>query len=239
MMNFLRKHMRTIFVITIVGFLGGAFIGFGGYFFSSRTQADDVVEINGTNISYRQYSNTLNRVLDNMRQQKQEVNDEITKQKKQEVLQDLIQEEVFSKEAEKYGITVPDGELAADIHHYPAFQKNGNFDQNAYFQILYQMLHTTPKEFEDSRRKQIAIYKLRRMIASSVVITEPELRIEYFYKNKGNMANYQKDRQKFLEEMQQKKTMLVFSEWFKLLNQSMKIKIHLDEIEKGQGKRHA
>jgi len=235
MMNFLRKNMRMIFLITIIGFLGGAFIGFGGYFFSNKTSADAVVEVNGAKIPYRQYSNTLNRVLDGMRQQKQEITDAVTKQKKQEVLQDLIQEEVFSSEAEKYGITVPDGELAADIHHYPAFQRDGNFSQQAYFQILFQMLHTTPKEFEDSRRRQIAIFKLRQMIASSVLITEPELRMEYYFAHKGNMADYQKDKLKFRDDIKQKKTMLVFSEWFKLLNQTMKIKVHLEEIEKGQG----
>ncbi len=235
MMNWLRKHMRLIFGITIVGFLGGAFIGFGGYFFSSKTPADAVVEVNGAKIPYRQYANYLNRVLDNMRQQKQEITDEVTKQKKQEVLQDLIQEEVFSGEAKKYSITVSDGELAADIQHYPAFQKEGHFDQQTYFQVLFQMLHTTPKEFEESRRKQIAIFKLRQLISSSVIITEPELKLEYYYSNKGNMSAFEKDRQKFLEKLKQEKTMMVFSEWFKTLNQNMKIKVHLDEIEKGQG----
>ena len=227
--------MRLIFGITIIGFLGGAFIGFGGYFFSNKTPADAVVEVNGAKIPYKQYANYLSRVLDNMRQQKQDITDEVTKQKKQEVLQDLIQEEVFSSEAKKYSITVADGELAADIQHYPAFQKDGHFNQQTYFQVLFQMLHTTPKEFEESRRKQIAIFKLRQLISSSVLITEPELRLEYFYSNKGNMANYEKERQKFLEKLRQEKTMLVFSEWFKTLNQTMKIKVHLDEIERGQG----
>jgi len=232
MMNFLRKHMQTIFLITIIGFLGGAFVGFGGYFFANKTTADAVVEVNGEQIPYKVYSNYLNRALDNMRQQKQEVTDETMKQKKQEVLQDLIQEEVFSKEAKKYGITVSDGELAADIQHYPAFQHEGQFDRNAYFQVLYQALRTTPKEFEDSRRKQIAIFKLRRMVASGVIITEPELKLEYFNANRGNMKDFEKDKPKFSEKIRQEKTMLVFSEWFKLLNQSMKIKVHLQEIEK-------
>ena len=235
MMNWLRKHMRIIFGITIVGFLGGAFVGFGGYFFADKTTADAVVEVNGTKIPYRQYSNYLSRALDNMRNQKQEVTDEITLQKKQEVLQDLIQEEVFSQEAKKYGITVADGELAADIQRYPAFQKEGQFDRNAYFQVVYQVLRTTPKDFEESRRKQIAIYKLRFLVASGVIITEPELRLEYFRANLGNMTNYQKEKIKFFEKIRQEKTMLVFSEWFKLLNQEMKVKVHLQEIEKGNG----
>jgi peptidyl-prolyl cis-trans isomerase D len=232
MMNFLRKHMRTIFLITIIGFLAGAFVGFGSYFFGNKTVADAVVEINGEQIPYKRFANYLNRELDGMRQQKQEVNDEIIKQKKQEVLQDLIQEEVFSKEAAKYGITVSDGELAADIQHYPAFQREGHFDRNSYFQVVFQVLRTTPREFEDSRRKQIAVFKLRRLIASGVVITEPELKLEYFNANRGNMKDFEKDRAKFFEKIRQEKTMLVFGEWFKFLNQNMRLKVHLQEIEK-------
>ena len=232
MMNFLRKHMRVIFLITIIGFLAGAFVGFGSYFFANKTAADAVVEVNGAQIPYKRFSNYVNRALDGMRQQKQEVTDETMKQKKQEVLQDLIQEEVFSKEALKYGITVSDNELASDIQHYPAFQREGHFDRNAYFQVVYEILRTTPREFEDSRRNQIAIFKLRQLIASGVVITEPELKLEYFNANRGNMKDFEKDRAKFAEKLRQEKTMLVFGEWFKGLNQNMKLKIHLQEIEK-------
>jgi peptidyl-prolyl cis-trans isomerase D len=224
--------MRAIFLITIIGFLAGAFVGFGSYFFSGKTTADAVVEVNGEQIPYKRYENYLNRALEGMRQQKQEVSDETMKQKKQEVLQDLIQEAVFSKEALKYGITVSDGELAADIQHYPAFQREGHFDRNAYFQVVYQVLRTTPREFEDSRRAQIAIFKLRQLISSGVTITEPELKLEYFNANRGNMKDFEKDRAKFSEKIKQEKTMLVFGEWFKTLNQNMKIKVHLQEIEK-------
>lgn len=235
MMNWLRKHMRVIFVITIVGFLAGAFVGFGGYFFGAKTTMDAVAEVNGTQIPYKTYSNYFNRTIENMRQQKQEITEEIMQQKKQEVLQDMIQEEVFSQEAKKYAITVSDGELAADLQRFPAFQREGRFDREVYFQVLYQILRTTPKEFEESRRRQIAVSKLRYLVAASVMVTEPELRLEYFRANRGNMANYEKDRVKFFETVRQEKTTLVFTEWFKLLNQDMKIKVHLQEIERGNG----
>jgi len=51
---------------------------------------------------------------------------ELMAQKRQEVLQDLIQEEVFWQEAKKYGISVSDGEVAADVSRYPAFVKDGH-----------------------------------------------------------------------------------------------------------------
>ena len=230
-MDFLRKHMQTIFLITIIGFLAGAFVGFGSYLFGSKTPADAVAEVNGTNIPYRDYAVLLNRVVDNL-SKTQEVTDEVMKQKKQEVLQDLIQEEVFWQQSKKYGIVVSDAELAADIQHYPAFQRDGRFDQNAYFQVLYQVMKTTPQQFEESRRKQIAIFKLRQLIASNVRISEPELQLEYARTHGGSMADFAKNRDKSLETLRQQKVMLVFNEWFKQLNQTVKIKVHLEEIEK-------
>jgi peptidyl-prolyl cis-trans isomerase D len=233
MMNFLRKHRNTIFLITIIGFLAGAFVGFGSYFFGNKTPADAVAEVNDTKIQYRDFISLYNRIIENSRKQKDvEINDEFMARKKQEALQDIIQEEVFYQQAQKYGIIVTNGELAADISHYPAFQRDGKFDQGLYFQMLREVIRETPKKFEESRKRQIAIYKLRLLIASSVAISEPELRLEFARANKGNMAAFEKERDKFLETVRQQKTSMIFNEWFKQLNQSTKIKVHLSEIEK-------
>ncbi|OGS34514.1 MAG: hypothetical protein A2293_09560 [Elusimicrobia bacterium RIFOXYB2_FULL_49_7] len=236
-MNFLRKHMKVIFLITIIGFLAGAFVGFGSYLFGKKTATDAVAEVNGKEISYRRFAVLLNRAVENASKEQQgTMSEEMIQQKKQEVLQDLIQEEVFWQEALKYGISVPDKELAMDIQNYPAFQKDGRFDQGAYFQVLYQVLRTTPQEFEDSRRKQIAIYKLRHLIASGVRISEAELRLEYARANRGNMKDFEKNKTEFSDKLRQEKVMMVFNEWFKQLNQTVKIEVFLNEIEQqGRG----
>lgn len=231
-MDFLRKHMRMIFLITIIGFLAGAFIGFGGYLFGTRSAGDAVLVINGKKIPYQHYVNLLNRTIDAMRQKKEEVSEETINRKKQEVLQDIIQEEVLSEQAKKYGITVSDAELAATIQRFPSFQQDGRFDQRAYFQVLYQILHTTPKEFEESQRKQIAISKLRYFLAMSVLVSEPELHFEYARAHGGNMKNFDKDREAFSEKIRQEKVMQAFNEWYKSLNQTVKIKVLLQDFEK-------
>ena len=233
MMNFLRKHMRTIFVITILGFLAGAFVGFGSYFFGPASAGDAVAEINGARIPYRKYSAALNRAIDAMHRNKQEVTNETTNRLKQEVLQGLIQEEVFWQESKKYGITVTDGELSGEIQRYPAFQRDGKFDRMLYFQTLGQALHMAPREFEESQRRQIAAAKLRQLIASGARVSEQELREVYARENKGSLQNLEKDRAAFTEKLRQQTAMLVFQEWFRQLNQQLKIKVHLDEIEKG------
>ncbi|MCB4792105.1 MAG: SurA N-terminal domain-containing protein [Elusimicrobia bacterium] len=233
-MNFLRKHRTTIFAITILGFLSGAFVGFGSYFFGRKTASDAVAEVNGVQIPYTTYYNLYNRVVENMRKKNTEVTDDILKTKKQEVVQDLIQEEVFYQESLKYGIKVSDGEIAADINSYPGFQKNGQFDRFAYYNVLNQILRTTPQKFEESRKRQIAVFKLRYLIASSVRLTEPEIRLEYMRANRGDMSKFEAQRQEFIKNLRQEKVAMVFNEWFKQLNISVKIKVHLNEIEKGQ-----
>jgi peptidyl-prolyl cis-trans isomerase D len=231
MMDFLRKHMRTVFIITTLAFLSGAFVGFGGYLFGKKSVGDSVVEINGTSIPYKRYSTMLSQVLENMRKGGTEVTDELMNQKKQEVIQNLVQEEVFWQEAKKYGIVVSDAELASDIQRIPAFQKEGAFDRMSYLTVLYQVLHTNPAEFEESRRKEIASYKLRNMISSSVKITEPELVMEYKIRNNNSLKDFDKKRADLLAELRKEKSMLVFNEWFKLLNRDLKVKVHLQEIE--------
>lgn len=228
-MNFLRKNMRVIFYITLGGFFAGIFVGFGGYFFGGGSTQGLAAEVNGHKIPMRRYNQLLTRTMDNLRQQKTEPTDEITRQKKHEVMQDLIQEEVFWQEAKKYGIKVTDSEIAMEIQHYPAFQQDGKFDQRAYFHVLNQVLHSTPQEFEESRRRQIAYLKLRDLVASSIVISEPELKYAYLKANKNDLKNYEKDREAFSGKIRQEKVMMVFNEWFKQLNQGMKVKIYLKD----------
>jgi len=232
MMEFLRKHMRTVFAITMVGFFAGIFIGFGSYMF--RKTYDSVAVIDGTKISYADFQNQLNRVVDNLRNTNTDVTPQVLAQKKQEVINDLIQQEIFWKEAQKMGITVSDNELAADIQHYPAFQVSGHFDQRAYFQVLFQRLNTTPEKFEAAERKRIAYSKLRQLIATSVRVTEPELQMEYARTHKGSMKNFEKDKAKLSETLRQEKTSLVFNQWFNQINQTLqgRVKVYLDEIEK-------
>lgn len=232
MMIFLRRHSKTILLITVIGFIFGAFVGFGGYYFTRGWRMDTVATVNGKKIFYNTFLNYLQRVIDNLRDQNQEINDELIKRKKEEILSDLIQEEIFYQEAKKYGIVVTDEELAMDIQRFPAFQKDNRFDRGTYFQVLRYALRMTPQEFEESRRRSIAIAKLRYLIASSVKVSDKELEIAYL-QEKGDLTNYFKDKETFRQNYLSQKTILVFNEWFQQLGRQGKIKVYLEEREKG------
>lgn len=232
MMNFLRRYNRTILLITGIGFIAGAFVGFGEYYFTRGWRADTVALVNGKKILYNTYLNYLQRSINNLREQNQEITDDLIKQKKQEILSDLIQEEIFYQEAKKYGITVTDEELAADIQRFPAFQKDNHFDHNTYFQVLHYALRMTPEEFEESRRRTIMVAKLRSLIAQSVKVTEKELELAYL-QEKGDLKNYFRDYETFRQNYLSQKTVLVFNEWFQQIGRQVKVKTYLEERERG------
>ncbi len=231
-MNFFGRYSRTILLITVIGFIAGSFIGFGGYYFTSGWRADTVALVNGKKILYNTYLNYLQRLISNLRDQNQEVTDELYNRKKQEILSELIQEEIFCQEAKKYGIVVTDEELAADIQNFPAFQKDNRFDRNTYFQVLQYALRMTPEEFEESRRRTIMIAKLRYLIAGSVKTTEKELELAYL-QEKGDLKNYFRDYATFRQNYLSQKTLLVFNEWFQQLGRQVKVKTYLEERERG------
>jgi len=230
-MKFLRKNMRVIFLLTFLGFIAGIFIGFGGYFFGGSASGDTVAEINNTKIPYRKYISMFNRTMDRLRQENTEITDQVLAQKKQEIVQDLIQEEVFYQESKKYGITVSDQEIAYDIQRWDAFKNNGVFNQQQYFQVLAYRLKMTPQEFEESRKKQIAMAKLRELIISGIKLTDQEIQIEYYLKNKGNMNKFNTEKPKFFEELYREKVNNILQEWYKILNVSTKIKVYPELIK--------
>ncbi|MBI4397052.1 MAG: SurA N-terminal domain-containing protein [Elusimicrobia bacterium] len=233
MMKWLRKHRYKIFLVTIVGFLVGSFVGFGSYFFS-RSPYDAAIVVNGDKVPYKRYQSRLRQYINNRRD-----SGPLDKEKmaalRQEVLQDLVRETVFLQEADKYGIIVTNNELAAYLQQIPAFQREGRFDQNAYFHVLTQVIRVPVDEFEEDRRRDIKIQKLQFLLASSVKVTPLELD---WNKQKRIASASAEDRKKILEkpnefreQIRQEQVSHVFQEWLGQVNSQLKVKLHLDKWE--------
>ena len=215
----------------IICMMTSIFVGFGGYLLSSNAANETVAIINGKSVPYKMFSSIYSRSVDALRKEGKELTPELDAQKKQEALQNLIQDEVFWQQSKKLKLSISDSEVASQIQSYPAFQRKGVFDQQMYFQSLFGVLKMNPEQFEDSIRKQISQFKLRNLILSSVVVSEPELKFEYALANKGDMAKFDTDKKTFYEQLKQEKAQMIFSQWYKLLNQSTKIDVRLQNIE--------
>ena len=224
MMDFFRKHKKNIFIITVAVFVGGMFVGFGGYAFKSM-DSDTVAVINGVKIPRRKFDFVFNRHLEALRKDGKDVSSDAVKQAESEAIQSIIQDEVFWQEAKKFGIKVTDGELAADIRRFPAFQRDGVFHPGVYYDFLRRILRTTPSEFEEFRRQQIAFMKLRYFIYTSIYVTEEEAREEYKTRFPDKLKDWDKEKSNYIQTYRQEVVNNVFNEYLRQLNSTVKIKV--------------
>ncbi len=165
LMNFLRKYQFHIFVATMCIFFFGMFVGFGGYFFTAKSgSGDSIAEVNGESIPLRVFYSHYRRALAQVQQPGKPLEDAARQQKRDETVRDLVQGIVFSKEAERYGIRVPDKQVVINLTQQPAFQEKGGFNPRMYMQYLQSELHMSPQDFEEEQRRSLAFFKLRWLI---------------------------------------------------------------------------
>ncbi|MCL2143976.1 MAG: SurA N-terminal domain-containing protein [Endomicrobia bacterium] len=175
MMNFLRKHMRKIFIVTIIAFVGGTFMGFGAYLFGPAKDFDIAVTVNGTKIPVKIFSSLYNSTADMYRNStKESPSQEQLEAMRIKTVQSLVQDEIFYQQAQQYKITVSDAELKNDIQSMSMFRNRQNqFDPNIYYAFL-NSIRLSPKEYETLRKKQIAGEKVKITMASAVKISDSE-----------------------------------------------------------------
>ncbi len=218
MMNFLRKHKVKIFLITIFGFLAGTFVGFGSYAFGKKLDINTIAVVGKTKIPYKLYFSLYNNYLDMLRQSGLELTDYLKTQTQKDIVTGLIQDEIIWQQTKKYGITVSDTELAADIQKYPFFLNDkGEFDIRYYYKFLNN-LRLSPKEYETFRRKQIAANKLKALIASAASVSDGEL--EEMKKESPTLNK---------EYALQLKANEVLNDWFKEVKEKTNIEVNLSE----------
>lgn len=223
--DYFKKNKQNILVITTVGFIAGIFLGFGGYIRYSGV-IDTAAVVNGKKIPLSRYNRLVSQSIENYRNQNDNISDEVIKSIKQQVIRDLIQEEVFWQEAKKYGIKVTDQELYYHIMSIPAFQRDGHFDRETYYKTIFLRLKMTPKEFEESQRKRIAMFKLREFVISGVKLSQKE--IDDYFKLKNPKTEEEKE--KLYRELLQEKQAAVLEEWYKNINNNLKVKVYVKDI---------
>ena len=229
MMNFLRKHQYKIFIFTMVTFLGGTFIGFGGYFFSGKSNGDTLAEVNGDKIPVRLFFSHYRQAT--AQAKPGTLDDAARQQKRDEVMRDLVQSVVFAQEAERYGITVPDAQVALSISQVPAFQDKGVFSAQLYMQALQSQVQLSPQDFEEEQRRNLAFFKLRWLIQSSIKMSDDELALLYSFQQQGKKNNFEKDKTAFANQAWQQKVLWAFNQWFNQMGQHVKVNTHLDLLE--------
>ena len=155
----------------------------------TTASTDVLATVGGREVTARDFDARYQSQLASYRQQfGSSVSESVLKQFgiERQVLQQLIEEQVASLEAERQGIRVSDDELAVQILALPLFQEgNGQFvGDERYRQILQSMNPPlTVGQFEDEFRRGLALDQLRSSLTGWMAISDAELEREYKERN--------------------------------------------------------
>ncbi len=102
-----------------------------------------------------------------------------------QILQQLIDEEAATAEAERLGLTASDAEVRERIVAMPVFQENGQFVGEARYKAVLRMQRPplTHQEFEENIRRSIVLDKLRVALTDWVTVSDQEVDQEYRRRN--------------------------------------------------------
>lgn len=233
-MDLLRKYRYQIFLFTIIVFVSGIILGFGGYFLGPKGSPNDAIAtVDGTKIPLRHFLIQYDRAMAAV-PPGTTLDEAARNQKREEAMRDVIQRLVFDRESKRYKIGVPDMQVATSLASIPGFQTNGAFDPQKYGAALQSQLRMSPKEFEEEQRSSIAFTKLRWLLQSVIHVTDLEAETAWRLSHKGKLDGYAKEEKAFRDKLWQEKVVFTFNQWFNQIGQKTKVQTHF-EVLQGMG----
>ena len=161
--------------------LGVIVIVFGGFFgiqsYMNPQTETFVAKVDGKEVNQDQFHDAYNRYRGQMQKMLGPQFDATTfdtPERKREVLDQLIDQQLLINANEKLGTMVPAVQIRDVILNYPAFQQDGKFDKDRY-RMLLQSSGMTPVAFEDNVRKDIATQQLPTQLAQTNVVTDAQV----------------------------------------------------------------
>ncbi|OGR85461.1 MAG: hypothetical protein A3J74_09935 [Elusimicrobia bacterium RIFCSPHIGHO2_02_FULL_57_9] len=240
MISFLRRYRKVLFIAVIAIFLIATFVGLGGYLFTSRDTSSAVASVGPAKIPYSRYIARVNQYAEVLRSRGTEVNDEMIKELKRAMLQEMIVDELLVSKASEMGIMVADEELARDIRNTPAFQRDGNFSQEAYFFAVRRSFGDTPEAYEGQRRLQIKTAKFKQLLYHSAKLTPAEVdaafkraQDSYAKEHKGSLKGFTATKEAVAGQEQQQKALELINYYLRQLAGQIQIVSYLEQRESG------
>jgi len=172
MLKVMRKHAKYFYFLFFMIII--SFIGWGVGTVDKTGKGDIIAEVGKYKITTDDYWLTYKRVYDFYREiYKEKFNEEMEKKMnlKENVLDSMINERVLLIAAKEADISISDEELQESITHEPAFLRNGVFDNDVYLNRL-RLNMITPEAYESSKRQELTLKKMRRLIELSVDATD-------------------------------------------------------------------
>ena len=233
-LSVLRRYRQPLFVSVVAVFLIGIFVGLGGYFFTGADKSDAVASVGGRDIPYERYRSKVNLYLEALNKDKPEaeISDAQRNEVRQGMLRDMIVDELLAGEAERMGMRISDMELSLSLRNTPAFQREGRFDQELYFQAVRYSFRTSPEQFEREQRRMMLSAKLKAVIARSAKVTPGEIREEYARVNASG-KDFEKKKEEFSQALRQRRAVEGINAFLRQLAGKEEIRSFLEQREQG------
>lgn len=97
---------------------------------------------------------------------------------------------ILLKEAKRRGIVIKDAEVVDFLKTLKIFQRDNEFDNLLYNDLLKFVFKRSPRDFEEGMREQLTIMKLFEQVTSSLSINEKEIREAYRKENEKIQVSY-------------------------------------------------
>jgi len=176
MLELMRRHARNWIMKLLLGIIIIVFVFYFGSL-GGKDQADIIATIDGDTIYYVDFQREYDKLVDLLRERYgRNLTDEQLKglNLKERAVDNLIKQAIVMKKAEELEIRVSDAEVRDAILSYPAFQRNGLFDQGRYEQTL-RLNRMSPDNFEAQQRKLLITKKIEGLLLSGVHVSEKEV----------------------------------------------------------------
>lgn len=200
-MNKMREFTKIILYILVLAFIGTIIFDWGMNY-SGKSAAENVVgEVNGVEISLREFDQAFNNQLQQFRSQTDaELTENQVELIRNQVWNSMVQQILVDQTVEKSNIEAADAEIVYRLFHappdflrtLPGFQnENQQFDMAKYQQAI-----NDPSTAEQWRpieawmRDYLPREKFEQRLQASVRVTEDEVRREYLKRNQNAKVKY-------------------------------------------------
>ncbi|MGH8090542.1 MAG: SurA N-terminal domain-containing protein [Rudaea sp.] len=174
----LHEKFSGPFVKVVLGIIGVVFGGFFGIqqYFNPRSETY-VATVNGHEISqdeFRERYNNYRAQMQRMMGAQFDAQAFDTPERKRELLDQLINEQLLLQANDKLGAVVPVSTVRDEIMGIPAFQVDGKFSADQY-RMLLAAQRKSSEEFEQSVSQDIALRQLTGQVALSSLVTDSDV----------------------------------------------------------------
>ena len=203
MLDLMRKHAKNWVMKLLLGIIIVVFVFYFGSL-RDRDHADTIAIFDGKAISNADFQREYQNLIEVYRSRfAGNLTEEMIKglRLKEQATDNLIRQAIILAKADELNIRVSDEELKNFILAYPAFQRNGVFNQQVYEETL-RLNKMTPENFENIQRKAVVIGKIQDLILSGVHVSDREVLDVYrLQKEKINVTYMKFSSKDYLDEV--------------------------------------